>query len=157
MGMGLFNFDIIKSLLVLNILFTGPAFALSKTAEAVEGQYERAQHEYVLSSRDEVSAYCDAGDTLIKGECEGKAESLLPVPQSFNMLNAGVLNAGPKDYFERLIFIDSKEVSAGGRAGVACWSRVVRADEEVRISSFAKCKKSSGSASHIRRSDQPAS
>jgi hypothetical protein len=147
--MGLINRISIKSLIVLNILFTGPAFALTKTSEVKEGTYERQQHEYVLSSRNEVSAYCDAGDTLVQGECEGKAESLLPVPNL-------TLNAGPKDYFERLIFIDSKEVSENGRTGVACWSKVVRPDEEVRISSFAKCKKSSGSASQRRLTD-PAS
>src|SRR6476620_9269153 len=103
MGMGLFTYGTIKTLVIVHILFTGPAFALTKTNEVSEDVYERQQHEYVLYSRNEVAAYCDAGDVLVSGECEGKAESLLPVPNN-------TLNSGPKDYFERMIYIDSKEV-----------------------------------------------
>lgn len=150
MGMRLFTHSTIINGVIVSILFTGPAFGLTKTEEMNEGLYERQQHEYVLSSRNEVAVYCDAGDTMVSGECEGKAESLLPVPNNN-------LNAGTKDYFERLIYIDSKEVSESGRNGIACWSKVVRADEEVRISSFAKCKKASGSAAQQRHLVDPAS
>lgn len=158
--MGLFTHKTLKSLLVLNILFTGPAFALTKTGEVKEGLYERQQHEYVLSPRNEVAVYCDAGDTLVAGECEGHAESLLPIPRNIaeaNLLTPfEVLPAAARDYFNRLIYVDSKEVTENGRAGFACWSKVVRADEEVRISSFAKCKKTNGSAFQRRHVD-PAS
>jgi len=155
MGMGLFTYQSVSCAVISSILFTGPqVFALSKTAEKEEGTYERQQHEFVLSSRNEVAAFCDAGDTLVKGDCEGKAESIVPL-QSPRLMDTPGLPGDRDPNQAMLIYLESKEVSENGRAGWSCWSKVVRPDEELRITTALKCKKSPANAVKEKRPGLP--
>ena len=120
----------------MSILFTGlPSLALTKTQMGKDATYERSEHEYVLSPSREVAAFCDAGDVLVKGECDGRTELINPQP------NPMLLDV-PRTDMARGVYLESKEVSEGGRAGWACWSKVIHPDEELRITTAAKCKKS---------------
>lgn len=103
------------------MLFTGPAsFALSEDRLGPDGNYQRLSHEFVLSPRNQVAAYCEPGDTLVKGECESSAERR-------------------NDF----IYLDGTIQSEGGRTGWTCKARFVRGEQdELRITAVAKCKKS---------------
>ena len=99
-----------------------------------DATYERTEHEYVLSPTREVAVFCDAGDTLLKGECDGRTGRMVP-PQNPMLMD------DLRPDIEHAIHLESKEISEGGRTGWACWSKVVHADEELRITTAAKCKK----------------
>lgn len=115
-----------KWALFLSILFTGaPVFALNETRMAKDDSYERLQHEFVLSSKNEVVAYCEAGDTLIKGSCEGRTQ---------NFSNS------QKDVLDNRV-LETREVNELGRAGFACRAKIVRVDQELRLTAALKCRK----------------
>ncbi len=133
--MGLISYRGLYRAVLLSILFTGlPSEALTKTQMRKDATYERTEHEYVLSSTREVAVFCDAGDTLVKGDCEGRTE-LIVSPQNPMLMDK------PRPDVERAVYLESKEISEGGRTGWACWSKIVHPDEELRITSAAKCKK----------------
>lgn len=104
----------------LIILFTGPrARALSEERSRSESNYQILSHEFVLTPRNEVSAYCEPGDTLVKGECESSAERK-----------------------ESFVYLDGTIQQENGRTGWSCKARFMRADQdELRITAVAKCRK----------------
>jgi hypothetical protein len=120
MGMGLIRFRTSVLWAISTIFFTGPqAFSLSEERPGTEGNYQRLSHEFVLTPRNEVSAYCESGDTLVKGECESSTER--------------------KDAF---LYLDGTIQKDSGRTGWSCKARFMRADQdELRITAVAKCRK----------------
>lgn len=60
---------------------------------------------------------CDSGDILVKGSCEGRSE-------------------------EFAVWLDSTQVNDNGKVGWACQARIVKANQELRITAAATCKKS---------------
>ncbi len=103
---------------ILSILWTmaTPSAALSET-RAGEDSYVRLEHQFVLSTKTDVRAMCEPGDVVVNGSCEGRSE-------------------------EFHVWLDSNPVNENGRNGWSCHARVVRADQELRITAAVTCKKS---------------
>lgn len=135
LGMGLLIRRSGVKLTILSILFTGlPLSALTKTQQKKDATYERQQHEYVLSTRNEVAAFCDPGDVLVKGSCDFKEESLRFESQRF-------LLDEPHPLPMQNVPMEAKEVSDHGRSGWSCRPVIVHPDQELRVTAALRCKK----------------
>lgn len=111
---------------ILSILFTGPGvFALTETRMAADGQYQALEHQFVMTSRDQVTAYCEKGDTLITGECEGMAESL----------------EGTNRWTDYMLYLNGSASQTDGRSGWSCSTQMIHPQDNVRLSAVAKCKR----------------
>lgn len=94
------------------------AHALSETRYVNDGGYQRLEHQFVISPRGAVSAFCDSGDEFVSGACEAASE----IDDSANRM-------------------ESEAIRADGRAGWACRPVVVHADEDLRVTTVVKCKR----------------
>ncbi len=140
MSMNLWAKRLWEIALILSILLpAAPSFALSETRPQSDGEYERLEHEFVLSSRNEVLVYCDAGDTVIKGSCGARAQNI--VPDQVRYLYDMPRSADRDEGFVDARLFESRELSDQGRSGFACRVKIVRADQEMRVTAALKCRK----------------
>lgn len=121
-------------------LSSTPTFALSESSAAGEDSYERLQHEFVLSSKSEVIAYCEPGDTAIKFSCAARAQNIVPDQLRYLHDMPQRSASGDEGYIDVNLF-ESREIHEQGRAGIACRVKVVRADQELRVTAALKCRK----------------
>lgn len=119
---------------------SAPLFALSESRAGNDESYERLEHEFVLSSRNEVIAYCDAGDTMIKATCDAKAQNIVP-DQNRYLYDMPHRSANRDEGLVDINLFENREIHEQGRAGIACRVKIVRADQELRVTAAIKCKK----------------
>lgn len=138
----------------LSILSTNYAAALSETKAGQDQSYQRMEHEFVLSPRNEVAAYCEPGDVMIKGGCEGRAQNI--VSEQVSQLNDSPRPSTYEDGWLDNRYFETREINEQGRAGFACRAKLVRPEQELRLTAAVTCKKS-GQAIRIRRTLKPQS
>ncbi len=152
MSMNLWAKRLWEIALILSILLPSvTGFALSETRGQADGDYERLQHEFILSATNEVIAYCDAGDTVIKGSCEARAQNIVP-DQVRYLYDMPHRNANREEGYVDSRLFESRELSEQGRAGFACRVKIVRADQELRVTAALKCRKATDKTAQTRKS-----
>lgn len=107
---------------------------------AADGGYQNLEHQFVLTPRDEVVAFCAKGDTLLKGECDGDSKGISD--NSWWVL----------DYMQ---YLSGQQVEEAGQVGWSCHAKVIRPDYTVRISAVAKCKRNQPATEQSRQTKTP--